>query len=274
MPTPDTASADLPASMRVGLGQILVQPGDLAGNLGRAAQAAREASAAGCEVLVLPECFDAGWTFPGSPALARPVPGETADFVAALARETGLVIAAGLTEAAGDLVHNTAVLYDAEGTLLARHRKINELPFARRLYTTGTSLSLAGSRFGPLGLDVCADNLEPSLALGRAIGQMGARALLSPSAWAVPPEHDETVEPYGQEWVVPYTALALEWGMPVIGVSNVGPVVGGEWDGWRCIGCSLVVGADGTVLARGDYGVDAEQLLVVDVALRSAAAPA
>ena len=51
-------------------------------------------------------------------------------------------------------------------------------------------------------------------------------------------------------------------------MSNVGPVVGGDWDGWRCVGCSLAVGLDGDVLARGPYGE--ESLLVVDVPLRAA----
>jgi predicted amidohydrolase len=94
---------------------------------------------------------------------------------------------------------------------------------------------------------------------------MGARILLSPSAWAVPPGHDNTRTPYGGEWIAPYRELALRHSMPVVGVSNVGPVVGGPWDGWRCIGASLLVGADGQVLAQGPY--DEPALLVVDVAL-------
>ncbi|WP_281248875.1 hypothetical protein [Bacillus alkalicellulosilyticus] len=41
--------------------------------------------------------------------------------------------------------------------------------------------------------------------------------------------------------------------------------MGGAWDGWRCIGCSLAVSQVGQILVQGKY--DEEQLLVVDVIL-------
>jgi len=56
--------------------------------------------------------------------------------------------------------------------------------------------------------------------------------------------------------------------MPVVGVSNVGPVVGGEWDGWACIGASLAVGSDGEVILQAPFGDAAEALHVVDVPLQ------
>ena len=40
---------------------------------------------------------------------------------------------------------------------------------------------------------------------------------------------------------------------------------GGPWSGRKCIGCSLAVGPEGQVLARGPYGADAQELIVVDV---------
>ena len=54
----------------------------------------------------------------------------------------------------------------------------------------------------------------------------------------------------------------------MVGVSNVGWITGGPWAGRKCIGCSLTMGADGAVLAKGTYGVDAQELIVVDIALR------
>lgn len=49
--------------------------------------------------------------------------------------------------------------------------------------------------------------------------------------------------------------------MTVVGVSNVGLVDGGEWDGWKCIGHSVAFGANGQVLAQEVYGENAEELL-------------
>ena len=62
----------------------------------------------------------------------------------------------------------------------------------------------------------------------------------------------------------PGTSLAVT--ATPIGAVGLGPVVGGEWEGRRCIGRSLAVGPGGEVLAFGPY--DAEALLVVDVPLR------
>lgn len=250
-------------SVRVGMGQMLVEPGEPEANLARAVDVVRAAAAAGCAVVVLPECLDLGWTHESARTLAQPVPGPATARLAAAAE--GVLVAAGLVERDGDRLHNTAVLL-ADGAVLARHRKVSELDIALTLYTPGTSLAVTATPVGVVGLDVCADNLPASLALGRALGQMGAQILLSPSAWAVPPDHDEAAHPYGDLWLGSYRALATEYRMPVVGVSNVGPVVGGAWDGHRCIGCSLAVGPAGEVLARGPY--DAEALLIVDVPLR------
>jgi hypothetical protein len=55
--------------------------------------------------------------------------------------------------------------------------------------------------------------------------------------------------------------------MPVVGVSNVGLITGGPWQGRKCIGCSLAVDANGNVAAKAPYGDDAETLVPVEVEL-------
>lgn len=253
--------------IRVGMAQMLVEPGEPEANLTRAAEMVGDAARAGCDVVVLPECLDLGWTHASARSLAAPIPGPRATALAAVAAENRVMVAAGLVERDGDRLYNTAVLISAEGEILLRHRKITELEFALRLYSVGTTLAVVPTALGVVGLDVCADNAPASIALGQALGQMGAQVLLSPSAWAVPADHDNEVEPYGSMWLESYTALATAYRMPVVGVSNVGPVLGGDWDGRRCIGCSLAVGMDGSVLARGPYGEAA--LLTVTVPLRA-----
>lgn len=248
------------------MAQMLVEPGEAAANLARAEAAIGAAAAAGCAVVVLPECLDLGWTHESARTLAEPIPGPASDRLARAAGEGGVLVAAGLVERDGDRRYNAAVLLGPDGALLARHRKVSELDIALHLYTPGLSLAVTPTPVGAVGLDICADNLPSSLALGRALGQMGAQVVLSPSAWAVPPTHDDVADPYGEPWLGAYRTLATEYRMAVVGVSNVGPVRGGDWDGWRCIGRSLAVGPAGEVLAQGPY--DAEALLVVDVPLR------
>jgi predicted amidohydrolase len=94
---------------------------------------------------------------------------------------------------------------------------------------------------------------------------MGADVILSPSAWAVSAAHDNAKRPYGQEWRNCYAPVAREYGLWVVGVSNVGPITAGPWAGRQCIGCSLVVAPGGREVLQGPYGEDAEDLLYVDV---------
>lgn len=252
--------------MRIALAQMLVVGGDVAGNLARAAERVVEAAARGADLVVLPECLDVGWTDNRARELAQPVPGPTSEILCAVARDNQVWIAAGLTERDGAKVRNAAILVDRAGVIRARHRKINELAFAQTLYTPGEELRVVDTEFGRIGLNICADNYIDSLHLATAQIAMGARLIVSPSSWAVPPGHDDAVTPY-VEWEEPYRTLGRRHGVPVVGVSNVGPVATGEWAGWACIGRSLATDAEGEILVKGSYGVDADELLVVDLEL-------
>lgn len=57
---------------------------------------------------------------------------------------------------------------------------------------------------------------------------MGAQIILSPCAWAVPPDHDNVIEPYGQLWLDNYSPVARDFKMWIAGTSNVGVITGGE----------------------------------------------
>lgn len=251
---------------RLGLAQMRIEPGEPARNLERALGWCERARSVGAEVVVFPEVLDLGWTHPGARREAGGIPeGNAFRRLQEGARRHGVWVCAGLAERATEHVYNSAVLLDPEGALRLRHRKVHEIPFARSLYAVGDRLGVAETPFGRVGLMICADAFIPGQVLSRALGAMGARLILSPCAWAVPPEHDPAREPYGQLWLDHYQPVAREFGLWIAGCSNVGPVVAGEWSGWRCIGCSLVVGPGGEVAARGPYGESAEELILVDV---------
>jgi predicted amidohydrolase len=174
-------------------------------------------------------------------------------------------VVAGLTELCDGEVFNSAVLLSPDGSILLRHRKINELDIGTSLYATGTSLGVVRTELGTIGITICADNFPDSLVLGHSIARMGAQLLLSPCAWAVDADHDNAREPYGRLWLDAYIPLARMYDMTVIGTSNVGWLTAGPWKGRKCIGCSLAVGPPGVVLMQGNYGESAEELLVVEV---------
>lgn len=248
------------------MGQMLVEPGQPETNLRRAGQMIARAAEEKCRIVVLPECLDVGWTHPSAQEFAQPVPGPTFERLAAAAKRHGIHVVAGLTERHARRIYNTAVLIGPDGRLLLKHRKVTILDIARNLYSVGDRLGVARTQFGRIGVVICADNFPTSLCLGHALGHMGAKLLLSPCAWAVPADYDNRAHPYGQDlWLPAYRELARTYAMPVIGVSNVGPLTAGPWAGRQCIGSSLAVGADGSVLAEGPFGQDAESLLIVSI---------
>ncbi len=251
--------------MKVGMGQMLVEGGSVAENLTRAAEMIAKAADAGCDLVVLPECLDVGWTWPEARQLASTIPGERSDYLATAAKHHGIWVVAGLTERETEQVFNSAVLISSNGELVAKHRKINELSIAHSLYDVGDRLTAVPTPFGLLGITICADNFPESLVFAHALARMGVQILLSPSAWAVEGDHDNEMQPYGELWLTAYRSLASLYQMNVVGVSCVGWLKAGPWKGKKCIGNSIAVGPGGHILAVAPYGVHADSLTVVDL---------
>ena len=62
--------------VRIAMGQMLVEGGEPERNLRRAAAMAVRAAEQGCDVVVLPECLNYGWTHPSARG-AAPVTATT-----------------------------------------------------------------------------------------------------------------------------------------------------------------------------------------------------
>jgi len=252
-------------TVKVAAGQILVEGGAVEANLARAEAMIEQAGAEGCDLLVLPECLDVGWTHPAARELAEPIPGPRTRRLGHAATRAGIVVVAGLTEQAGSTIFNAAVLFDLDGVVRLLHRKINVLEIAQDLYTVGDRLQVAATFLGVLGVNICADNFPNALDIGRTIGRLRAQLLLSPCAWAVDADYDHQRQPYGDLWKKAYAELATMFGMPIVGASNVGRLDAGPWAGRRCIGCSLIVNAAGQSVAMGP--ADESALVTAEVSL-------
>jgi len=253
--------------LKIGMAQMLVEGAAVQENLRRATEMIRAAAQEGCQIVVLPECLDIGWTHPAARQLAQPIPGIHSNTLAQAAVDAEIHVVAGLTETDGTRIYNAAVLISPEGLLLLKHRKINELDIAWDLYARGDCLRVAETDIGRIGVTICADNFPESLDLGRALGRMGAQALLSPCAWAVDADHENEKQPYGGLWREAYSALTLAYPLTVAGVSNVGWLSDGPWKGRKCIGCSMAYGPGARLLAQGPYGDAAEELIAVETEL-------
>jgi predicted amidohydrolase len=257
-------------ALKLALAQMTVVGGAKTANLRRAEELIAQAAQGGATIVLLPEAFTLGWTHSSAIAEADPVPeGISCRRLRDAAQRGGIYVCAGLIERCADVLFNAAVLISPTGELLVHHRKLNELSFAHGLYTLGDRLQVAQTPLGRIGVMICADAFASGQVISRTLGYMGASLILSPSAWAVPADHDNTTEPYGQLWVENYGPVARDFRLWIAGVSSVGWITDGPWKGRKCIGCSMVVDPSGAPVLRAPYGVDAETLLFVDLSLQA-----
>lgn len=247
--------------------QMYVEPGNPDKNLKNAEQLIREAAANKANVVLLPEVMDLGWTHPSAKIFAGEIPhGETCKRICKMAKENKVYVCCGLVEKDGNAIYNSAVIIDDKGKVLLKHRKLNELDIAHDVYAQGDRLGICTTPWGNFGLMICADATAKDHVLTRSLGYMGTDVVLSPSSWAVPPDHDNSKDPYGKTWFDAYIPVAREFAMWIASASNVGPVTEGAWKSWKCIGCSMVIGPSGEKMVMGPYGEKAETILYQTIA--------
>ncbi|MFH1964191.1 MAG: carbon-nitrogen hydrolase family protein [Acidobacteriota bacterium] len=249
--------------------QMDVKGGQPELNLAHAAERIKEASENGARIALLPEALDFGWCHTSARDHAGTIPGGASfKALSRSAKENSIFVCAGIIERDGDRLYNAAVIIDPEGKLLIKHRKLNELSFAHDLYDQGDMLNVVHTELGTLGLLICADANASEYTLSKSLGYMGADIILSPSAWAVPPDHSNETDPYGDTWRNAYEPICKIFKVWFVGVSNVGTVDDGEWTGWNCIGCSLAFNHKGEEVVQGPYGAAADTILYIDVELQ------
>src|SRR6516164_6201699 len=233
--------------MRVALGQLPISP-DPAVNLGRVREALTDAARRGADLAVFPEATLARF---GSDlrAVAEPLNGTFGSGLADAARSTGVALVAGVFEPAPDgRVYNTAVAYDAAGTLVAAYRKIHLFDSLGEresaVVAPGSQLvvtDLAGIR---TGIMTCYDIRFPELA--RALVARGAELIVIPAAWAAGLFKEE-------HWVTLVRARAIE---NTVWVAAAGQVPDPSSPPTRAptgVGRSMLVDPIGTV--RADLGL-------------------
>ena len=209
-----------------------------------------------------PACFDQAETIPG--------PGTAA--LSALAAKFGLVIVGSLFERrAAGLYHNTAVVFDSDGTLAGKYRKMHipdDPGYYEKFYFTPGDLGFepVQTSVGSLGVLVCWDQWYPEAA--RLMALAGADLLLYPTAigWD---RSDSDAERTRQRdaWQTIQRAHAVANGLPVLVCNRTGaepdPLGGGTGiDFW---GSSFVAGPQGEILAQA--ATDKAELLMVEIDL-------
>lgn len=203
-------------------------------------------------------------------ALAERIPGPTTDIFCKFAKRHKTVIVASLFEKrAPGLYHNTAVVIDADGSLLGLYRKMHipEDPlFHEKFYFTPGDLGFKAwkTAAGRLGVLICWDQWYPEAA--RLTALQGAEILFYPTAigWH-PSEKAEHGSTQHSAWETVQRGHAVANGCFVAAVNRIGLETPLGGDGLEFWGQSFVAGTSGQILARAS--VDRAEALVVPVDL-------
>lgn len=246
-------------------------------NLKTALAAAERAAKDGAQILCTQELFRSPYFCQSEDhaqfALAEPIPGPSTEAFCRLARQRRVVIVASLFERrAPGLYHNTAVVIDADGSLLGRYRKMH-IPddplYYEKFYFTPGDLGFRAwsTRYGRIGVLICWDQWYPEAA--RLTALQGAEILFYPTAIGWHPAEKATLGARQHAaWETIQRAHAVANGCYVAAVNRVGlevlPNVGGE--GIEFWGQSFVAGTSGEILAKAPAAQETNLLAEVDLA--------
>lgn len=205
--------------------------------------------------------------------LAVEIPGkETAEY-ADVARECGIVLVTSMFEKrATGLYHNTAVVYDTDGSIAGKYRKMHipdDPAYYEKFYFTPGDMGFhpIQTSLGKLGVMVCWDQWYPEGA--RLMAMRGAELLIYPTAIGY--ESSDTPEEQERQreaWTTVQRGHAVANGLHVITVNRVGhePDPSGQTNGIQFWGSSFVAGPQGELIYRAP--TDREDCQVIDIDMK------
>lgn len=232
----------------VGAAQWLAAPGDPRQNLSVALSMIENAAARGVELLVLPELWSCGYD-PETLARdarrdAEEADGPRTERLAEAARRHELFLAAGSVPEFGEdgRLHDTALVFNPQGELVARHRKTHLFTptLEHTVFTAGNHLTtFADPALGLVGLVVGFEGDFPEVA--RALALRGARLVLAPAACEVEGS---------PAWDLLHPALALTNSQWWVQANQ-----GGSHQTSTLLGASRILAPTGTVVAQASVAV-------------------
>jgi N-carbamoylputrescine amidase len=205
---------------------------------------------------------------------AETIPGPSTDAMAKLARKYKIVIIASLFEKrAQGLYHNTAVIIDADGSILGLYRKMHipddPLYYEKFYFTPGdTGFCAWKTKYAHIGVLVCWDQWFPEGA--RLTALAGAEILFYPTAigWH-PTEKTEYGAAQHESWELIQRSHAVANGCYVCAPNRIGleKILGPTGkpvskDGIEFWGQSFVASPNGQIVAKASTGK--EEILMVD----------
>ena len=204
--------------------------------------------------------------------LAVELPGEFTDFYSEAARTNKVVIVTSAFERrAPGLYHNTAVVFDTDGSIAGKYRKMHipdDPGFYEKFYFTPGDMGFRpiDTSLGRLGVLVCWDQWYPEAA--RLMAMQGAEMLIYPTAIGWNPDDDAEEKARQREaWITVQRGHAVANGCPVVSVNRVGfeedPTLATSGiDFW---GSSFIAGPQGEILYMAPESQSASATVDIDI---------
>jgi N-carbamoylputrescine amidase len=202
--------------------------------------------------------------------LAQPIPGPTTEILSALAKKLGIVIVSTLFERrAAGLYHNTAVVFDKDGSIAGKYRKMHipdDPGFYEKYYFTPGDIGFKPieTSIGKLGVLICWDQWFPEAA--RLMALAGAEMLIYPTAIGWDPS-DTTDDQQRQldAWVTIQRSHAIANGIPVVACNRTGFEKAPDSDaGINFWGNSFIAGSQGELLTNANASESTLLMCTID----------
>ena len=185
---------------------------------------------------------------------------KTLDLISSLASENNVYILAGsIPEKEDDKLFNSSYLFDRNGKLIAKHRKMHlfdidvkeKITFKESdVLTAGDNFTIADTEFGKIGIGICYDVRFPELA--RIMVENGALVLFYPGAFNM------TTGP--AHWELLFRSRALDNQVFCVGVA---PSLN-ESASYHSYGHSIITNPWGEVIAQAS---EKEELIISEIDL-------
>lgn len=202
---------------------------------------------------------------------AQCIPGDFTEFYSEAAAANNVVLVTSVFERrAPGLYHNTAIVFDSDGSIAGKYRKMHipdDPGFYEKFYFSPGDMGFnpIETSLGKLGVLVCWDQWYPEAA--RLMALAGAEILIYPTAIGWNPDDDAEERARQREaWITVQRGHAVANGLPVVTVNRTGfeEDPSGQTSGIDFWGSSFVAGPQGELLYLAPDNAQAEVIIDVD----------
>ena len=230
-------------------------------NLETATLMIKDSVSENADFIVLPEMFNCPYSNDKFIEYAeKESDSQTLNKISSLAKENGVYVLAGsIPEKEGSKLYNASYLFDRNGEIMAKHRKMHlfdidvkgKITFKESdVLTAGNDFTIANTEFGKIGIGICYDVRFPELA--RIMVENGALMLIYPGAFNM------TTGP--AHWELLFRSRALDNQVYCIGVA---PALN-EDASYHSFGHSIIANPWGEIIAEAD---EKENLIISEIDL-------